>query len=192
MKIAVDRLTETQCEFAFDGDSAWWRSSVAGSAGLPADLPEPLHFTCRAHCMGEDLYLEGEVEGRVELECGRCLKRYGHLLRDGFRLVLEPARNRVPADPEGAEALARDGLYLGDELDAGWYRGKKIQLGAVFTELVALALPAKPLCGEDCVGLCPRCGADLAAEPCDCEQTDSNSPFAVLASIREELTKGRS
>ena len=30
------------------------------------------------------------------------------------------------------------------------------------------ALQAYPLCREDCLGLCPRCGADRNTEPCAC------------------------
>jgi uncharacterized protein len=126
----------------------------------------------------------------VGLECGRCLARYRHVLSEKFRLALEPAGHRVPADPEGAAALARDGLCLGDDLEAGWFQGREIQLGAVFLELVSLAFPAKPLCSEDCVGLCPECGASLEGAGCGCSKTNLNSPFAVLAGIRNGLTQG--
>lgn len=190
MKIPVDRLTETPAAFRFEADSTWWREALRPEPGLPAELDAPLRFSCVAHCMGEDVYIEGAVEGEVELECGRCLARYRHPLSERFRFVLEPAGDRVPADPEGAEALARDGLYLGDELEAGWFRGSEIQLGAVFAELVSLALPAKPLCRDDCAGLCPRCGANRATEPCNCAASEPSSPFAVLAGIRDGLTRG--
>ncbi len=190
MKIPVDRLTDSPASFRFRGDSAWWQSALAPESGLPGELEEPLAFSCRAHRMGEDLYLEGAVEGAVELECGRCLARYRHVLNEGFRLVLEPAGNRVPADPEGAAGLARDGLCLGDELEAGWFRGNEIHLGSVLRELVSLALPVKPLCREDCAGLCPQCGANLAAATCSCAKVKSGSPFAVLAGIRDGLTRG--
>jgi uncharacterized protein len=190
MKIPVDRLTDSPASFRFQGDSAWWRSALPPESGLPGELAEPLEFSCRVHRMGEDLYLDGAVEGALALECGRCLARYRHGLDEEFRLVLEPAGNRVPADPEGAAALARDGLCLGDELGAGWFRGHEIRLGPIFLELVLLALPVKSLCREDCAGLCPQCGANLAAASCSCAKTESDSPFAVLAGIREGLTQG--
>ena len=131
-----------------------------------------------------------EPGGVVELECGRCLARYRQRFSEEFRFVLEPARNRVPADPEGAAALSRDGLCLGDELETGWFRGNEIQLGPIFVELVSLALPVKPLCREDCPGLCARCGANLAVAECGCEEMKSDSPFAVLAEIRDDLVRG--
>jgi uncharacterized protein len=75
-------------------------------------------------------------------------------------------------------------------LETGWFRGSEIHLGSIFVELVSLALPVKPLCREDCPGLCARCGANLAVAGCDCEEIKSDSPFAVLAGIRDGLARG--
>jgi uncharacterized protein len=191
MKIQVERLTETPSPLDFEGDTAWWRASMANVAELPGDLDAPFRVSLQAYYMGEDLYLEGRVEGSLELECGRCLARYRHPLREPFRLVLEPAGARQPADPEGAAVLARDGIWLGDDLDAGWFRGKEIDLSSFVIEVVALALPVKPLCREDCAGLCARCGADRNQAPCDCVETKVDSPFAALKALRDGLTGGR-
>jgi uncharacterized protein len=43
-----------------------------------------------------------------------------------------------------------------------------LELGEAVREELALAIPAFPLCREDCAGLCPGCGADLNAGPCGC------------------------
>jgi uncharacterized protein len=190
MKIRVDRLTESPASFSFEGDAAWWKSAFASASGLAGELAEPVQLFCRAQRVGDELRLEGGVDGVVELECGRCLARYRQRFSEEFRFVLESARNRVPADPEGAAALSRDGLCLGDELETGWFRGSEIHLGSIFVELVSLALPVKPLCREDCPGLCARCGANLAVAGCGCEEKKSDSPFAVLAEIRDDLARG--
>jgi uncharacterized protein len=188
MKIPVDRLTGTPTRFVFEGDSCWWRSAIPGQRDLPRELSEPFQFAFQAHRMGEDIFIEGGAEGSLELECSRCLARYRHRVCESFRLLLEPAGERSPADPEGAAALARDGLCLGEELEAGWFRGSEIRLDALCAELVSLALPVKPLCREDCPGLCPSCGADLGVETCDCTDRHGSSPFAVLATLREGRT----
>ena len=190
MKIHVDRLSATPTPFAFELGEAWWRGHMAADRGLPEAPDGPLRVGLEAHEMGEDLYLEGVVEAAFPLECSRCLARYRHALRESFRLVLEPAGARAPADPEAAEALARDGLCLGDEDETGWYRGTEIHLDAVCGELISLSLPVKPLCREDCAGLCARCGADRNQDPCDCVDEVTDSPFAVLAALRDEGTEG--
>ena len=186
MKIPLERITSTPTPFGFEGNSSWWQSAIPEQRGLPRELAEPLRFAIRAHRMGEDLFIEGDVQGSLELECGRCLARYRHRVSERLRVVLEPAGERSPADPEAAAALARDGVCLGEELEAGWFRGSEIHLGALLVEAVSLALPAKPLCREDCPGLCPRCGADLKVETCGCTETNPASPFAVLATLRED------
>ena len=190
MRILVERFEETPTELSFEADTAWWRSNVGASPDLPASLDEPLRIGLRGHRMGDDLLLEGRLDGELALECSRCLARYRQPLREAFRVVLEPAGNRVPADPEGAEALERDGMCLGEDIETGWYRGTEIDLGPFFREVVVTALPVQPLCREDCAGLCPRCGEDRNQVACDCPEFRNPSPFAVLETLRDGLRRG--
>ena len=159
MKILVDRLTATPTEFSFEGDAAWWRSVMPDQApSSHGSFSRPSRSGSRPTGWARTSTSKASAEGALELECSRCLARYRHVLREPFRLILEPAGDRSPADPEAAEALARDGVCLGDEIEAGWFRGNEIDLGAFFREVISLALPVKPLCDEDCAGLCPHCG----------------------------------
>jgi uncharacterized protein len=185
MKLHVDSLSQTPTAQDFEVGESWWRALAPTHKGLPEAPDGPLHLALRAHKQGQDVMLEGVLEGAFVLECGRCLARYRQPLRESFRLVLEPAGDRVPGDPEAAEALARDGLCLGDELETGWYReGEMIQLDSVCLEQIELALPVQPLCREDCAGLCPRCGVDRNTTTCGCAEVRPDSPFAALASLR--------
>jgi uncharacterized protein len=191
VKILVDRLTDTPSLLRFSVSPSW----VAERFGADSEqriegLTEDLVFEVRAHRIGPDVYLEGELSGALDLACSRCLTRYRGPIRERFRLVLEPAGDRVPADPEGAAALAHEGLYLADELESGWFRGTEIQLDRFVGELLALAVPIQPLCREDCRGLCPRCGVDRNVESCSCSEARPESPFAVLASLRSPDRKG--
>lgn len=190
MQILVDRLTSTPTPFVFELGSGWWREHLSPQRGLPREVVRPFEVRVAAHEMGEDLYLEGDITGEIELECSRCLARYRHSLRESFRLVLEPAGSRTPADPEARDTLARDGLCLMDEFETGWYRGREIHLDFVAQEVVSLALPVKPLCREDCAGLCSSCGADQNQGPCGCVEINHKSPFAVLAALRGGDTGG--
>jgi uncharacterized protein len=184
VRILVDRLTATPAETRFDV-SPEWLARHYGERGAPLEgLAEVAHFRVLAHKLGADVYLEGEAGGTLDLACSRCLTRYRAPIRERFRLVLEPAGDRVPADPEGAAALAHDGLYLADELESGWFRGPEIHLDRFVGEILALAVPVQPLCREDCRGLCPRCGADRNVTSCACREERPASPFAVLAGLR--------
>lgn len=221
MKILVDRLKGTPTDFRFEPDDPGWAEARDVVPELSGELAETPTASVRAHRMGADLYLEGELDGALELECSRCLARYRHPLHEPFRLVLEPAGARVPSEPEAARDLARLGMCLGEELELGWLQGPEIDLRAFLREVVALALPVQPLCREDCRGLCPRCGADRNVEPCRCrpersqedegaregkagaepgtrppgereESKRSRSPFAVLEALRRSENEGES
>jgi uncharacterized protein len=60
---------------------------------------------------------------------------------------------------------------------------KQIDVSGPAQDELALALPAAPLCRDDCLGLCPTCGTDLNSEPCGGHGEDSDSPFAVLKDL---------
>lgn len=188
MKIEIDKLTDDPAPIRLEASPDWWREQCGEGAAEWADaVPEPIRVQAQGHRMGESVYLEGAVIGSLELTCSRCLTRYRAPIRERFRLVLEPGGARVPADPEGALAYAQDGLYLTDELESGWFRGSEIGLDRFVREVVALVLPVKPLCREDCRGLCPRCGIDRNQECCDCEELKAPSPFAVLEALRDRV-----
>jgi uncharacterized protein len=185
VKLSIERLTDAPSELRFAVSPSWVAERFGGDPEHRLEgLAEDFAFVVRAHRMGPDVYLEGEVTGALELACSRCLTRYRGPIREPFRLVLEPAGERVPADPEGAAALAHEGMVLSDELESGWFRGPEIQLDRFVGELLALAVPVQPLCREDCRGLCPRCGVDRNVESCSCTDARPESPFAVLASLR--------
>jgi uncharacterized protein len=191
MKLLVDRLGDSPTEHPFSASPEWWRERWGDDRDALDALDEPVEFTVRAHRMGADVYLEGEAAGSLATVCSRCLCRFRTPLRERFRLVLEPAGSRVPADPEGAAELARSGLWLGDELETGWFRGTDLDLSRLFQEVVALALPAQPLCREDCQGLCASCGVDRNVESCDCAQVAPPSAFAALRALRDSLSGGK-
>ncbi len=190
MKLLVDRVTTETSDETYLGDSAWRDAHLALSDAPGSPELGDLTLELQARMLSADLYLQGQVDGSSELTCSRCLARYGAPIREQFRLVLEPAGDRIPADPEGAEALAADGLALGDELETGWFRGPEIHFDRYLAEMVVLALPVQPLCREECQGLCPRCGVDRNNESCDCSDTQPNSPFQALEKLRGTLSRG--
>lgn len=186
MKLAVDSLTETPSPFRFTATPAWFLERFPADARPAEGLTEAVAIEGRAYRAAADLLIEGRIHGEVELVCSRCLNRFRAPIRESFRLVLEPAGNRVPADPEAAAALASDGLYLGDEAETGWFRGHTLQLDRFIGELLSLALPMQPVCRESCLGLCPRCGVDRNLESCNCAESRPESPFAVLGKLKKD------
>jgi len=185
-KIQVDQLSEEGQDYRFEVDGAWWAEREPDSESPVSEIVDGFDFRLAATRIRDDILLSGTLEAKVLLECSRCAKRYSHALRDTFRLALEPAKGREPTDLEGVQGLAESGVWLGEDLEAGWFRGPFIRLDDFFGELIALAMPLQPLCSGNCAGICSHCGADLAETRCDCEDERIESPFAVLAKLKGE------
>ncbi|MGH0034361.1 MAG: DUF177 domain-containing protein [Myxococcota bacterium] len=186
MKLLVDRITSTPKDVEFEASPDWWAQRNPRSADDEVEVLEPFVFELRVSSLGEDVLIEGVMTGAIRPACSRCDERYRQPLRETLRLVLEPAGERVPAEPESAQALARDGLCLGDELEMGWYRGHEIHLDGWCAEVIALSFPMQPMPAVDENGRCSVCGEDRS-QPLDAIEFDKpESPFAVLAALRED------
>jgi DUF177 domain-containing protein len=102
--------------------------------------------------------LEAELSYGGRLECSRCLTSYPFQTAERFSTVLY---KRPPA-LESEISLDRG------DLDVLFYEEPEISLSPIAEERIQIAVPMKPLCREDCLGLCPNCGADRNTEECRC------------------------
>jgi len=107
--------------------------------------------------------------GRMHGPCYRCLGD----------AVLE-----LPIEGREYQATNPQGL---DELRTPYLSDDNLDLAAWSRDAVALALPEKILCRVDCAGLCPVCGKDLNEEPHIHEEETSDSRWAALEALREQL-----
>ncbi|MCK7469944.1 MAG: DUF177 domain-containing protein [Desulfomicrobium escambiense] len=99
----------------------------------------------------------GDPDTAVRLSCGRCLAEFIGPLATDFALTYAreaPAEAGRRAEPETHEVEAEEAGLI-------YFRGEEIDLTDGIQEQVILALPLRPLCREDCKGLCAACGADL-------------------------------
>jgi hypothetical protein len=70
---------------------------------------------------------------------------------------------------KGAEKDDEDGDELtAEDLDVLYYDDFVVPFDPLIEEQLQLELPLKELCRVDCRGLCPQCGSDRNAAPCDC------------------------
>ena len=124
---------------------------------------------------GPDILVRGSLSGQMELACSRCLESFAAPAAIDFDLLL------VPGPPTSAAA---DAELSPTDLDLDYYTGESVDLESLLREQIILMMPLKPLCDENCQGLCPRCGANLKRETCTCSTDTVNSPFARLAKLK--------
>jgi uncharacterized protein len=127
---------------------------------------------------GRDLEASGSFSAEGEGECDRCAEPVTVGMEREFRTVFVPASR----GPEGTGDLE---LRAGD-LEISFYDGGGIEVADIFWEQVALTLPTKVLCREDCRGVCPRCGVDRNRSECNCSGETREGPFDVLKTLRKE------
>lgn len=127
----------------------------------------------------DDIVVTGILEVDWSDECRRCLRP----ITDRLRVDVEEryAETRTETDQ------GHDERSLGpDDLDVFPIANGQIDLRPMVRENLLLAVPDAPLCREDCPGLCPTCGADLAAGPCGCDTAVRDERWAVLDQLREQ------
>jgi uncharacterized protein len=71
-----------------------------------------------------------------------------------------------------------------DEAETYPLTGDTVDLVPLARDALLLELPLAPLCRSDCVGLCPKCGADRSEQPCDCIDQPGHPVWAALDSLR--------
>ena len=106
---------------------------------------------------------------RLHGPCYRCLD-------DAVLDVPIAAREYQATNPDGS-----------DELRTPYLHDNNLDLAAWSRDAVALALPDKILCRSDCAGLCPVCGKNLNREPHTHDDESTDSRWAPLESLREQL-----
>ena len=107
----------------------------------------------------EKFRLVGGVRTQLELGCSRCLEPFTLPVDATFDLRYLPSSEMSTE----AERELQD-----EDVETSYYRDDQIDLNELMREQFYLALPMKPLCWEDCKGLCPQCGTNLNTGTCEC------------------------
>jgi uncharacterized protein len=175
MKIPVDEIPQSPNEIIFSENieelNEIYRRSNNPDFGFPPRLEVDLVY----YRSGPDIFFDGSFHGSFTGRCGRCLEDYGFTLDHRFAFVLTPD----PAKSErGAEELRRDDLGL------SYYSTDEINLAPLVAEQVMLALPTRPLCAEDCRGLCGGCGVNLNRESCRCAGASGDPRMAIFRTLK--------
>jgi uncharacterized protein len=120
--------------------------------------------------------LVGTVKTELALPCSRCLEPFRTPIDARFDLRYQPQSPAAASEREIQE----------DDLTTAFYEHDEIDLGLLMTEQFYLALPMKPLCGDDCRGLCAVCGTNLNRGDCSCVTHWEDPRLAALSALKKE------
>jgi uncharacterized protein len=108
----------------------------------------------------------------LEGECARCLEPIEDDTEVTFQELFvydDPAHR---GDPDEDDEVSK----LEDDL---------LDLEPLLRDAVVLALPFRPLCEEDCPGLCIECGARLADDPEHAHDEPIDPRWAGLTALKD-------
>ena len=105
---------------------------------------------------------EGRVEANLRIECSRCLETFAYPVNLDFKEEYFPTIDIV----SGVAVEAPDDEPTAFTID----RNHIIDLDQAIREYTILAVPMKPLCKNDCSGLCPDCGGNVDKGLCRCRK----------------------
>ncbi len=122
--------------------------------------------------------VKGHIETAVAIHCVRCLREFTLPIVSEFEesfLLMEYA----PREEERE--------LLPAEMDISFLSEGGLDVREIVEEQIWLNIPIKPLCHEECKGLCSVCGADRNRGECGCDRDLRDPRFAVLKGLRPNL-----
>ena len=144
------------------------------SGGVAMQVPEGQDIAVEAELESvvEGIYAHGTVTAHLEGECSRCL------------------------DPVDQDVTARlDELFMYPEKvkaeekeDTELLQGDDVNLGPLVRDALAMEADERPLCREDCPGLCAQCGFRMEDDP-DHAHDIIDDRFAVLQGLFDEASE---
>jgi uncharacterized protein len=173
LKINVVTIPEEGLNFALSEDGKWFKECFQDS-GHPDFSLRKVDVQCQIIKTSGTIFIKGKISVSLVIYCSRCLEDVNLPVGGDFAYTL------VPAKPETKEDLE----LTAEELDISYYQGDFIDLKPIICEQIILQIPVKPLCSEDCKGLCPRCGINLNTAACNCHLEFVDERLAALKNFK--------
>ena len=161
-------------------------SNIAGRKGasfqvkreLPASFEEargPINVELQVTNTGDGFLVTGDLTLAVELSCSRCLKPITMTLETS----IEEEFLHNPRVDDDEDFWGEQPLVDGNEIDTT----------SLIEESLLVSIPMKPVCQEDCPGLCPGCGALLALGDCTCPDPTIDVRLAPLSELLQQMSE---
>ena len=114
---------------------------------------------------GETFRIDGEKEIAIRISftyeepCSRCLEPSIHKIKSSLSGKLFEGKENIDEEDDNFD-------------ERFYYEDDKLNLKDYILNQVAISLPMKSLCDENCKGLCISCGIDLNKKTCDCTKDE--------------------
>jgi uncharacterized protein len=174
VKLRVDDITADAKELSFSEPEGEINHALGLGPIREYRLKGPVSVVLSYYRAGTELFFRGELNAATAASCARCAEEFIAPSGRSFRYVLAP---RSIGDDSNGDLRAED-------LEFSLYEGDEVNLTPLIREQLLLALPTRPLCREDCRGLCPQCGVNLNDRTCGCVIETPDARLSILRSIK--------
>jgi uncharacterized protein len=158
-----------------EGRHRYELTEAGSTLDLPADdltVEGEVHLDLVLDRTGSLLIARGEVVAEASMTCSRCLEPYVKTMSPEFEAVIRMGNNTLQLEDEEDTPV--------DFVDDG------VSFAASVRESLILAVPMKPLCDDECRGLCQRCGTNLNRASCECPTEPVDPRWNDLKILSEE------
>lgn len=130
--------------------------------GESISFPNPVIITGYVKNTAGTIELYANVKGILSTVCARCVADAQHKFQFDYADTV---------DSEGEQG----GLSLIDG---------KLDLRKAIVDEILSDMPMQVFCKAGCLGLCPKCGADMNTAPCQCTTAESDSVWEKLRELK--------
>ena len=170
MKIKVSDIGNDGLSLNLSKEPGWLVNApdiVSGKGGMC--ISSDYYIDLYVSKVLNEIHIRGTVSFSIVSPCARCLDRVESNLKPEINLTLLPNRSEIEGD---------------DVADYESYDGNEIDLSGHLREIIAMSIPVKILCGEQCRGLCQNCGVNLNSASCSCEDGWLDPKLAALRNVK--------
>ncbi len=137
-------------------------------------LSGPATASGKVRLAANEVFVNGHIETRAQVECDRCLLPVEMPVSADFALEYITGSEY---ESSGAAELTEE------EMSVSVFDGQAIDVDEIVKEQIVLAIPTRMLCREDCKGICPECGTDRNTGDCSCATNDTDPRWAALRDL---------
>ncbi len=175
MKIRVSDITEKEKNLSGEEQLSLYPTLLQVQSSGECEFLSPVGFSLSIAREYDHIRVNGSVNTEVRLSCSRCLGEFSTPITSLFTIFYTRSEEDIPEDE----------VELGEtDLVSASYNGDEIDFADEIAAQILLGLPYKPLCTDDCKGLCVTCGTDLNVTACSCSENDVSLVFSPLKGFK--------
>ncbi len=141
------------------------------NGGVDVQKGNPVEIELFLEAVVDGVLVTGDIYLKADAECSRCL---------------DPVELEINAN--FTELYLYDDKEINSAEEADELRqlqGDLLDLEPALIDAVVLAMPLRPLCNDDCLGLCAQCGFRLDEDPKH-EHEIIDPRWSILSQLKEE------